>query len=88
MSKAFTRESDDTPERPTPLRPAAVLPPGAKNLITPGGALRARAELENLFPKSQNYGSQSRTGTWRRHDNYKHLPSVCNSFSARSTPLL
>jgi transcription elongation factor GreB len=48
MSKAFTRESDDAPERPAPPRPAAVLPPGTKNLITPGGALRIRAELENL----------------------------------------
>jgi transcription elongation factor GreB len=49
MSKAFTRESDDAPDRPVPVRPASVLPPGVKNLITPGGALRARAELETLF---------------------------------------
>ena len=49
MSKAFTRESDDAPERPAPPRPAAVLPPGMKNLITPGGVLRARAELEALL---------------------------------------
>ncbi|HEY0548451.1 MAG TPA: GreA/GreB family elongation factor [Verrucomicrobiae bacterium] len=47
MSKAFTRESDDAPDLPLP-RPAAVLPPGAKNLMTPGGAARLRAELERL----------------------------------------
>lgn len=47
MSKAFTRESDDAPDLPV-LRPAAVLPPGAKNLMTPGGAARLRAELERM----------------------------------------
>ena len=49
MSKAFTRESDDEPDRPAPLRPAALLPPGLKNLITPGGAQRGRAELQRLL---------------------------------------
>ncbi len=49
MSKAFTRESDDAPERPTPPRPALLLPPGMKNLITPGGAMRAGSELESLL---------------------------------------
>ncbi len=47
MSKAFTRESDDAPDLPV-LRHATVLPPGAKNLLTPGGAVRLRAELERL----------------------------------------
>jgi transcription elongation factor GreB len=47
MSKAFTRESDNTPEAPL-VRPAAVLPPGVKNLLTPGGALQLRQELEQL----------------------------------------
>jgi len=47
MSKAFTRESDDAPDLPV-VRYAAVLPPGAKNLITPDGALRLGAELERL----------------------------------------
>ena len=47
MSKAFTRESDDAPEVPL-VRPATVLPPGVKNLLTPGGALQLRQELEQL----------------------------------------
>ena len=47
MSKAFTRESDDAPEAPL-VRPVSVLPPGLKNLLTPGGALQLRQELEQL----------------------------------------
>ncbi len=51
MSKAFTREEDDAPERPTPLRPASSLPPGTKNYLTPDGAVRFRDELDRLiFP--------------------------------------
>ncbi len=48
MSKAFTRESDDLPERPAPPRPAPALPPGTRNYLTPDGALRLRRELEHL----------------------------------------
>ena len=48
MSKAFTRESDDAPEEPQFSRPASVLPPGAPNYLTPGGAERLRMELERL----------------------------------------
>lgn len=46
MSKAFTRESDedDSPERPL----GAELPPGVKNYMTPEGAARLRAEIEQL----------------------------------------
>jgi len=47
MSKAFTRE-DDQPE-PEPPRPLpSVLPPGAKNYLTPDGAMRMREELDAL----------------------------------------
>ena len=48
MSKAFTRESDDQPERPLPARPASSLPAGAKNYFTPAGAQRLREELDRL----------------------------------------
>src|SRR5205809_244550 len=49
MSKAFTRESDDAPEpRPLP-RLASSLPPGAKNYLTPDGARRLQAELDQLL---------------------------------------
>jgi transcription elongation factor GreB len=48
MSKAFTRESDDVPELPALPRPVSLLPPGAKNYLTPAGATRLRSELERL----------------------------------------
>ena len=48
MSKAFTREDDDVPERPVLPRSAPALPPGAKNYLTPDGERRLRAELERL----------------------------------------
>lgn len=47
MSRAFIRESDDQPERPTLAR-RAPLPPGTPNYITPDGARRFREELERL----------------------------------------
>ena len=47
MSKAFTREDDasDIPVLPLLVSP---LPPGAKNYLTPEGAVRLRAELARL----------------------------------------
>jgi transcription elongation factor GreB len=47
MSKAFTRESDEADD--APLRsPGTDLPPGVKNYMTPEGAARLRAEIEQL----------------------------------------
>jgi transcription elongation factor GreB len=48
MSKAFTRESDDLPERSGRERQSSGLPPGAKNYMTADGAQRLRAELDRL----------------------------------------
>lgn len=48
MSKAFTREDVDPPERSGRIRSASGLPPGALNYITAGGARRLRRELEKL----------------------------------------
>jgi transcription elongation factor GreB len=53
MSKAFTRESDDLPEQPLALRPSPSVPPGVKNYVTPDGAARLRAELEQLVEKDR-----------------------------------
>ncbi len=48
MSRAFVRESDSPqpPELPPPVSP---LPPGARNLLTPGGARRLRDEADRLL---------------------------------------
>jgi transcription elongation factor GreB len=45
LSKAFTREDVDPPERSGRVRTASGLPPGAANYITAGGARRLQAEL-------------------------------------------
>jgi transcription elongation factor GreB len=44
MSKAFTRESDDLPEKPL-VRPVMS---GEKDYLTPGGAQRLQNELQHL----------------------------------------
>ena len=48
MSKAFTRESDDGPDLPAPIRPISALPPGVKNYMTAAGVDQLRAELARL----------------------------------------
>lgn len=48
MSKAFTKEDVDPPERPGRVRSASGLPPGAANYITAGGAARLNEELAKL----------------------------------------
>jgi transcription elongation GreA/GreB family factor len=48
MSKAFTKEDVDPPERSGRVRSASGLPPGAANYITKSGAARLQAELTQL----------------------------------------
>lgn len=47
MSKAFTKESDDSPDIPL-LPPRTPLPPGVKNYITRDGAARFQEEIARL----------------------------------------
>lgn len=49
MSKAFTREADDAPERPSRPRRTSPLPAGVKNYLTARGAMDLRAELDQLL---------------------------------------
>jgi len=66
MSKAFTRESDDLPERPTLPRLPSLLPPGVKNYLTPDGARRLQEELNQLVesgrPKAATTPDSSNEG--------------------------
>jgi transcription elongation factor GreB len=54
MSKAFTREDVDPPERTGRRRSASGLPPGAVNYITARGFRRLKAELEKLYRAGDN----------------------------------
>ncbi len=49
MSKAFTKEDDDIPERQVRSRSSSGLPPGAINYLTVEGERRLRRELEDLL---------------------------------------
>jgi transcription elongation factor GreB len=49
MSKAFTREESDGQALPEIAPLPSALPPGARNLMTPDGADRLRAELLRLM---------------------------------------
>lgn len=48
MSKAFTKESDESFDDPIP-EPKDLLPPGTKNYVTPRGAELLRTELKDLI---------------------------------------
>ena len=56
MSKAFTKEDVDPPERSGRKRSASGLPPGAANYITAGGAARLRQELAQLRESGNDAG--------------------------------
>jgi transcription elongation factor GreB len=58
MSRAFVRESD-MPQEPELPAPAAVLPPGAKNYVTPAGAERLRQELARLLESRPSLAAAS-----------------------------
>ena len=58
MSKAFTRESDDTSSEETPVVRRPQLPPGTKNYITREGADRLRERMEALLA-SKTRGSKA-----------------------------
>lgn len=54
MSKAFTKEEVDPPERSGRVRSASGLPAGATNYITSGGATQLRQELQRLRQSSND----------------------------------
>ena len=62
MSKAFTKEDVDPPERSGRVRSASGLPPGAANYITPSGAARLRQELAKLREMSGDHAQRIQSG--------------------------
>lgn len=76
MSKAFTRESDDSEDTFSP--PRAPLPPGTQNYITPEGAARIQAELNRLLERKRSRPTEpSRSSEDAR---IQYLQSLVKSF--------
>ena len=77
MSKAFTRESDDSGENFAP--PRAPLPPGTQNYITPEGAAKIRAELARLLETKRNLAADApnRSAVENR---IQHLQNLVKTF--------
>ena len=70
MSKAFTRESDDSgAEEIPPFRPQ--LPPGTRNYITGAGADRLKQRLNDLLEKKQALASDRAAGAASEADQRK-----------------
>jgi len=64
VSKAFTRESDESESFVLPVR--VPLPPGVKNYITPAGAQRLRDELASLVEHASPEKNPSREARIRQ----------------------
>lgn len=77
MSKAFTRESDDSEETFAP--PRAPLPPGTQNYITPDGAAKIKGELHHLLEAKRALGpdAPNRTASDAR---IQYLQNLTQSF--------
>jgi transcription elongation factor GreB len=76
MSKAFTREDDQAEPEP-PRRLPSVLPPGAKNYVTPDGARRLRVELEALVERERPQADAERKAMNERiHELQRALESA------------
>jgi transcription elongation factor GreB len=76
VSKAFTRESDNSAENFTP--PRAPLPPGTQNYITTEGAAKIRAELNRLLESKRNTSAtENRSAIEQR---IQYLQSLIGTF--------
>ena len=76
MSKAFTRESDDSAENFAPSR--APLPPGTQNYITSEGAAKIHAELNRLLElKRDPSATENRSALDQR---VQYLQSLIGTF--------
>ncbi len=76
VSKAFTRESDNTGETPVVRR---QLPPGTKNLVTRQGADRLRLKLESLVQERQALASRSRETEGDERTQRQRIDSVIHN---------
>lgn len=84
MSKAFTKESDDSPDESVLPRPS--LPPGVTNYITPEGAQHLQAQLAALVEQKRavldetSAPDPTRSGDIRRLEGQiRQMQSILNS---------
>jgi transcription elongation factor GreB len=86
MSRAFVRESDDSDEDlHVPVR--SQLPPGVKNLITPGGAKRLQEGLDALLerkralsqPSSDTSSSENEAQSRKLQSRIRQLQQIADS---------
>jgi transcription elongation factor GreB len=76
VSKAFTRESDDSSENFAP--PRAPLPPGTQNYITNEGAAKIGAELNRLLESKRDASAtENRSATDQR---IQYLQNLIGTF--------
>ncbi len=75
MSKAFTRESDDLPERPAARRSLASSAGEDRFPLTPTGARLFREELERLLAGDAK-DAADRTGADAARDRIAHLQRI------------
>lgn len=66
MSKAFTREDDDLPERPTLPRARPSTAPGVRPSLTPDGARRFQEELRQISGTAGEAGREPRARELQR----------------------
>src|SRR5947209_4453522 len=88
MSKAFTRETDDSGgEEIPPIRPQ--LPPGTTNYITREGAEVLQKRLNDLLQKKQQLTSSDATESDLRkiEKNIRTLQQILNSVVVAQTPV-
>lgn len=78
MSKAFTKETDDSPEVLAVRRPGAGLPPGASNYLTAVGARQFREELDQLLEKGATPDEKG-TGANGRPERIRYLRELLGS---------
>jgi transcription elongation factor GreB len=85
MSKAFTRESDDSPDLPLVL-PRPTLPPGIRNYMTKDGAEQLRKEAARLSEERSNRDLNVQVALTRLNLRLRQIEDILLSAVVVETP--